>query len=218
MTSQNSKSIKLTNYSNIRLLSKLIKVFRTGGLVVLPTDTVYGLICDATNKEAVSKLIQFKSRPVGKPISVFAGNLSMAKKLVLINKKQYSIINKILPGPYTLVFSSKHRVDRRLESETGTLGIRIPQYDLINQLVLTYGKPLTATSANLAGKSVNYSINSLLNTLSASKKNLIDLIVDSGKLPHNKPSTVIDYSGDNIEILRHGDLVPVSQIETKNEK
>src|SRR3989338_5339146 len=173
------KLITLTSDNRILILKRATRVLKSGGLVVFPSDTVYGLLVDATNKEAVSKLIKFKSRPVGKPISVFTGNLSNAHKQVIINSHQKNIIKTLLPGPYTLVFPSRHKVDNRLESETETLGIRIPQYDLINQLILIYGKPLTATSANLSGKSPNYSIESLLNSLSSRIKQLIDLIVDA---------------------------------------
>jgi L-threonylcarbamoyladenylate synthase len=96
-------------------------------------------------------------------------------------------------------------LDKRLESERGTLGIRLPGYEPVKKLVAAYGSPVTATSANMAGRSPHHSIDSLLHQLSQTKKDMIDLIVDAGKLPRNKPSTVVDLSGDTIQTLRQGD-------------
>jgi Putative translation factor (SUA5) len=112
-----------------------------------------------------------------------------------------------LPGPFTVILKSKRKVCPLLESEKKTLGIRIPDYQTVNSLVKKFKRPITATSANLSGKSPHYSIESLLKQLPRSKKNLIDLIVDGGKLPRNKPSTVIDLVGENIKIVRQGDIV-----------
>ena len=127
-------------------------------------------------------------------------------QLVKINSQQLTTLKQILPGPFTLILPSKHNVNRLLESEVGTLGVRIPMYQLINRLIQELGKPVTATSANLAGRSPHYSIESLLNTLTEEQKNLIDLIVDAGTLPRNKPSTVVDLSQSDVRILRQGDI------------
>ncbi len=187
-------------------LKRIIEVLKKGGLVVFPSDTVYGALVDATNKKAVTKLLQFKNRPPGKPISVFVANLKMAEFYITINDNQRDILTKLFPGPFTAVLPSKHRTDRRLESEKGTLGIRLPLYDPILRLVDQYRKPITATSANLGGYPPHYSIDSLLKQLPKKKQEMIDLILDLGKLPHNKPSTVVDLSEEKIKILRHGDL------------
>jgi len=95
---------------------------------------------------------------------------------------------------------------KELESEKGTLGIRLPKFDFINQLVSAFQKPITATSANISGQPCHYSVESFLKTLSQKKKELLDLVIDFGKLPRNKPSTVIDLSEGTLKILRRGDL------------
>lgn len=184
----------------------IIKVLKKSGLVVFPSDTVYGALVDATDKKAVTKLLQFKNRPPGKAISVFVSDLKMAEFYVKIKNKQKKILKELIPGPLTIVLSSKHQTDRRLESEKGTLGIRLPLFDSIVRLVSQYKKPLTATSANLGGQSPHYSVDSLLKQLPKKKQQMIDLIVDLGKLPYNKPSTVIDLSEERLKILRQGDL------------
>ena len=218
------KIVKLNENNNQEVINQTLKVLKEGGLVIFPSDTVYGLLCDATNEQAVKKLIIFKNRPAGKPISVFS-NLKFIDQLVKINKEQKKIIEEILPGPYTLILPSKHKVSKLLESEIGTLGIRIPMYQLINRLIQEFEKPITATSANIAGRSPHYSIESLLGKLTEKQKNLIDLVVDAGTLPRNKPSTVVDLSQPDIKILRQGDInfsnksktfLSKTSVETKN--
>ncbi len=205
---------------------KAIEVLRSGGLVVCPSDTVYGLLVDATNEEAVKKLIAFKERPVGKAISVFVDGFEMMGKLVdtsLIKPATKSLI----PGPYTFVLPSLHNCSKLLESEKGTLGVRlisssvIPAQagiygssivveddkpltpsDFVTTLVHEFGRPVTATSANLAGKSSCYSIDAFMHQLSDKKKQMIDLIIDGGELPHHEPSTVLDLTMQTPTVLR----------------
>ncbi len=190
-----------------KITDEAINVLKKGGLVIAPSDTVYGLLVDATNEQAVKKLIQFKNRPPGKPISVFVSDFSMMKKVAQVTPKQELILKELLPGPFTVILKSMHKVSRLLESEKGTLGIRIPRYQLINRLIREFGRPVTATSANMSGHPPHYSIDSLVRELPQSKKSLIDLIIDVGKLPHNKPSTVIDLTTPSIKIVRKGDIV-----------
>ena len=197
--------IKLNNNNISQVINNTTTVLKSNGLVVFPSDTVYGLMCDAENEQAVKKLINFKNRPIGKPISVFS-NLKLIEKLVELNKDQKSIIKEILPGSFTLILPSKHKVNKLLESEVGTLGIRVPISRYIEQLVVEYGKPITATSANLSGRPPHYSIKTLLNELSDKQKAQIDLIVDAGTLRRNKPSTVIDLTQSDIKVLREGDM------------
>ncbi len=187
------------------IINKTITVLENGGLVIYPTDTVYGLLCDAANEKVVKKLIQFKNRPPGKAISVFC-NFDLLNELVEITKEQEKVIKEILPGPFTIILPSKHKVCKLLESEKGTLGIRIPKYQLINQLIQRYKKPVTATSANLANRPSRYSIKTLLSELSGKQRQMIDLVIDFGQLPRNKPSTVVDLTQPNVKILRQGDV------------
>ena len=188
-------------------IREILTVLKEGGLVVFPSDTVYGLLVNATSEKAVRKLTQFKNRPTGKPISVFIADFSMLKKQVEMKKQQLRLLQELLPGPFTVVLPSKHKVSPLLESEKGTLGVRIPDYQFITKLVKKFGKPITATSANLDGRSPHYSIRSLLNELPEKKKELIELIVDAGVLPRNKPSTIVDLTATQIKILRKGDIV-----------
>jgi len=189
-----------------KIIAHAAKVLKKGGVVIVPSDTVYGIAVDATNDEAVIKLLALKSRPMGKAISVFCGNVQTLPKYVSISPSQQKIVRHVLPGPYTLVLPSTHKVSLLVEAENGTLGVRVPDFEFINSLVQTFGTPLTATSANRAGHSPHYSIETLLHTLSEKKKQLIDLVIDAGKLPVHKPSTVVDLTADTIKVLRKGDF------------
>ena len=167
------------------IIDRTIAVLKKGGLVIFPTDTVYGLLCDATNEKAVKKLIQFKNRPPGKAISVFC-DFDLVNGLVKISNNQEKRIKELLPDAFTIILPSKHKVCKLLESEKGTLGIRIPKYPLINQLIQSYKKPVTATSANLANRPAHYSVKTLLGELSEKQRKMIDFIADIGQLPRNK--------------------------------
>jgi len=182
-----------------------MEVLTAGGLVVIPTDTVYGLAVDARSEIGIAKLMQFKSRPIGKAISVFIQSVSDAKKYVFINQKNEQILNKIFSGPYTAVLRSKHVLSQKLESDSGSLGIRLPDYPFVNKLLTDYRYPITATSANISGHPPIYHLDSMLKRLSYKKKSMIDLVVDAGRLPYHKPSTVVDLSEDMISVLRLGD-------------
>ncbi len=199
------KIISTSDYSTQFIIKQAVETLKRGGLVVYPSDTVYGLLVDSTNEQAVKKLIAFKARPAGRPISVFVSDFAMIGELVATNPDQINMLQNLLPGPYTMVLPSRHKVSSLLESERGSLGVRLPHYKLITDLVASWGKPVTATSANLTGKSSCYSPDAFLNQLSPKKIELIDLIVDAGTLPRNKPSTVVDLTSDEIKVLRLGD-------------
>lgn len=191
-------------------MKNAINALKDGELVIAPSDTVYGLLVDATNEKAVEKLIRFKNRPPGKPISVFVSDFSMMKRLADVTPRQEQTLKELLPGPFTVILKSKHKVSSLLESEKGTLGVRIPRYQFINRLIQEFGKPVTATSANLSGRSPHYSVDSLFRELPQSKKQLVDLVINAGKLPRNKPSTVIDFTTPTLKIVRKGDIIQTS--------
>lgn len=207
-----------TNYVDV--LEKAVKIILAGGLVVFPSDTVYILAVDPTNEKGVKKLLEFKNRWTGKAISVAVLDQKMAEDYVVLNENSKNIYKNLLPGPFTVVSEGKHKMASGIEAENGTLGIRIPDNKYIHDLVKLMGKPVTATSANLSGKTPNYSMQSFLRPLSKKKKEMIDLIVDAGKLPKNKPSTVIDATESEIKILRRGDLITgkTTSLISKSEK
>ena len=200
--------INLTTTNHQEIISQSLLVLRSGGLVVFPSDTVYGLLADTTNPKAIDKLLYFKQRPTGKAISVFVADKKMAEEYVILNQNANNIIKNLLPGPFTIICNSRHKTDSRLEAENDTLGIRIPDYPLIAELLNQFGKPITATSANVSGNPPVHSISALVKSLSKKKKSALNLVVDAGILPKNKPSTVIDTTTGQLKTLRIGNLLP----------
>lgn len=188
-------------------------ILKQGGLVIAPSDTVYGVLVDAKNLQAVEKLTLFKNRPAGQAVSVFVNDFDMLHHYVECSKQQQLTLNQLLPGPYTVILPSLHNTDMRLESEDGNLGVRMITYPLINKLVSLFGSAVTATSANLSGTAAHYSVQSLLNSIPLKKKQMIDLIIDAGQLPYNKPSTVIDLTTAELNIIRQGDKYPGKETE-----
>jgi L-threonylcarbamoyladenylate synthase len=194
-------------------IDEVIETLSRGGLVIMPTETLYGAMVDATNQTAVNKLTLYKNRPFGKPYSVACANMLMADYYVEINDVAKNLYKTYLPGPLTIVSRGKHKLAIGVESELGTLGIRVPKYKLVLDVVRKYRKPITATSANASYKKRPYKILDILDNLSEKQKGYIDLIVDAGELPHNDPSTVIDTTLDDPVILRQG----LIKLKDKNE-
>ncbi|MFS8130682.1 MAG: L-threonylcarbamoyladenylate synthase [Candidatus Dojkabacteria bacterium] len=191
-----------------KVIQKAVEVLESGGLVIFPTETSYGMAADAQNPEAVSNLLEYKQRPAGKAISIAVKSKEMAAQFIEVNETADKIINNFLPGPVTVVSKSLHNIDKRLEAENGTLGIRIPNFKLVLDLIEAYGKPITSTSANVGGGKTPYSVSDILDDLSENKKSLINLILDAGTLPKNPPSTVIDTTTDDLKVYRQGRIDP----------
>lgn len=183
-----------------------IEVLASGGLVVYPTETVYGIGADATNKKAIEKLTRYKNRPLGKPYSIAVTNETMASDYVELNSTARNLYHEFLPGPLTIISKGKHKVVAGVESENGTLGIRIPDYKLVLDIVRRFGKPITSTSANASYKKRPYKVSDILENISGKQKSLIDLVIDAGELPKNEPSTVVDTTLDDETILRQGEI------------
>jgi L-threonylcarbamoyladenylate synthase len=187
-------------------VEEIVSVLQKGGLVIMPTETLYGAMVDATNPRAVRKLIAYKNRPLGKPFSVAVKDIKMAENYVFLNTAAKSLYEKYLPGPLTVISKGKGKMAKDVESERGALGIRIPDYQLVLKTVEKLDKPITATSANASYKKRPYKISDILNNLSQKQKGLIDLIIDAGELPHNEPSTVIDTTYEDPVVLRQGEI------------
>lgn len=198
---------------NPKAVEKALEILIKGGLVIFPSETTYGIAADATKLKAIKKLNIYKKGPIGKPYSIAVSNLKMAEEYVNLNATARNIYREFLPGPITVVSYGKHKLAKGVESETGTLGIRISNYPLVSQIVKVLGTPITATSANASYMKRPYKISDILDNISEKQKSLIDLIVDAGELPHNEPSTVIDTTLDDLVVLRQGEI----KFKDKNE-
>ena len=210
--------MEICNLNSVGLEScveRAVGVLRLGGVIIYPTDTIYGAGVDAGNELAVSKLLKFKNQPHGSPIPIIVDCVDLASEYVFLDTQSESLFKTLLPGPFTIVMKSRHRVDLRLESVHGTLGVRMIDLPVVVQIIGNFGKAITTTSALPAYKKRPYSVDDIINNLSEHQKGLVDLIIDVGLLPHKKPSTVIDTTVGRLQVLRQGQ-VNFSDVETFN--
>ncbi len=208
------KILSLVEAPHQKVLETTLAILRSGGLVIFPTETTYGAGVDALNPAAVQKLLEYKARREGKPLSIAVRNLEMAEKYVEVNDSAKKVYERFLPGPVTVVSKGKGKVAMGIESEFGTLGVRIPDYAFVLELLSVFEEPITATSANQSGSKSPYSIQELLLDLSEKQKSQIDLIIDAGELPHNPPSTVIDTTLSTPVVFRQGDVEVIKPQKT----
>jgi L-threonylcarbamoyladenylate synthase len=184
--------IDLDNLSE-DVIKKAVEVVKSGGVIVAPTDTIYGLICDAKNEGAVSRIYEIKKRDLAQPIGVFMRDAPMAKEYVKINKEQ----EELLKTPDTFILP----LIKDLPFQKNTLGIRISHSPLISAIISTLNIPLAQTSANLSGDPLGNDIDAIIRVFE--KQNMMpDLVLDGGKLPEKKVSRVIDLMGNEPMILR----------------
>ena len=182
-------------------ISELLKIIKQGGVVVFPTDTVYGLLADATNEKAVKKIFKIKKRLKEKPIPLFVKDIEMAKKFAYINKKQENLLNFFWPGKLTAVLKRKNNLPRIIFGNKKTIGLRIPNFKLLSTLLKKLDRPLTGTSANISGKPASTKIREVLKQFESAKEKP-DLILNYGNLKFSLPSIVIDLTGKKTRILR----------------
>lgn len=213
------------NHKNI--IHACVEVLRRGKVVAYPTDTCYGLAVDAENIKAVKLLYKVKGRSFKKPISIIPPSLVYVKRIVKWNKTAEKLAKKFFPGAITLVLPLKYHPfnsppilggEERsggvvmLSAGTGELGIRQPNNNIALDLARVLKRPITTTSANLAGKPECYSLSDIQKQFSK-KKFRPDVIINAGRLKHQHPSTLIKVNQDqSIQILRSG---PVSEKNIK---
>lgn len=187
-------------------IHEAIEVLRKGGLIIYPTETCYGLGGDVTNPVALKKIMEYKKLRGSKPISIAVSSIEMAKEYVEINEMASNLYSNYLPGPITVISKSKGILVPPVVSIQGAVGVRYPAYPFTLELIEKFGKPITATSANMSYKATPYSIDQLIKDLPKKSMDLIDLFLDAGELPKNQPSTVLDTTLNELSVLRQGKI------------
>ena len=179
------------------------KVLRNGGVVMYPTDTLYGLGADAFSDKAVDKIYAIKGRDEKKPIHCIVADIAMAEEYAEVTDDARLLFERLLAGGLTVILKKREAVVGGIARGLDTIGIRIPHNDFCIQLAGAFGEPFTATSANLAGHEHQWSVEAILKQLGPNAE-IIDLIIDAGELPPSAPSTVVDLSGEEPLIVREG--------------
>ena len=183
-----------------RLIERVVKLLKGGAIICYPTDTGYGIGCDLFNQKSIKQLIQLKGRPKLKPFSFICADLSDISRYAHVSNTAYRLLRKNLPGSYTFVLPGTKLVPKMMATHQKTVGIRVTSHPIPRMLVEAMNSPLVNTSLDLGdetdGLAEPFEIEQYLGKR-------IDLIIDGGPIYPN-PSSIIDLTGDQPEVLREG--------------
>ena len=174
-------------------IEKAAGIIKKGGVVIYPTETVYGIGTSIFSEKALKKVFEIKGRETGKPVSVAVSSFRMMEDLVYMDEKERDFIRKFLPGPVTVLLRKKSTVPDILTPGTDLVGIRFPDNRIATMLIELAGVPITSTSANLSGEEPPESVDQI--------KIKADYILDCGVCT-GEPSTVVDLQ--NLRVVRKG--------------
>lgn len=183
----------------LRYINKAVDVLKSGGVIIFPTDTFYGLGCDLFNKDGIDQLFSIKQESDTKLFSFICSSLKDISAYAKVSDYAYKSMKKLLPGPYTFILPAAKIVPKKLWDKRKTVGIRVPDHQVTLQIVELLGNPIISTSvSNRKGESLidPFEIKNVFNST-------VDLMLASGNIAH-EPSSIIDLSGDEPEIIREG--------------
>ncbi len=195
------------NLENI--ISKAVAVLKNSGVVVFPTETVYGIGADAFNLDAVNKIFEIKGRAKDNPLIFHVSSFKMLEKLAHINRLAKKIIKTFWPGPLTLVLKSK--IDKKYTFGLDTVAVRMPENYISLKLIESLGNPIVAPSANISGKPSSTDFAHVYNDFNGK----VDCIIDGGKTVYGIESTVIDVSEEDICYLLRPGAFSIEDLEEK---
>jgi tRNA threonylcarbamoyl adenosine modification protein (Sua5/YciO/YrdC/YwlC family) len=183
-------------------IAKVVKVLKEGGLVIYPTDTVYGLGCDITNSRALEKIAKIKGVKLEKAnFSFICHDLSNLSDYVKqIDTSTFKLLKRALPGPYTFILPGNNNLPKEFKKKT-TVGIRVPDNSIALEIVRQLGNPIVSTSIRDEDEVIEYTTDPEL--IFEKWQNLVDLVIDGG-YGDNIGSTIIDLSGDEPIVVREG--------------
>ena len=183
-------------------VSQASQILQSGGLIIYPTDTTYGIGVDPANPIAMEKLIKMKDRDIAKGVSLILPSLEWIDRVGVTDVRITQIINHYLPGPYSFLLINKNFRYCPLSA----VMIRIPDYPLTQSIANQLNQPYTTTSANFSGEPPAFSLADLEDSLLNPERIVIvpDLVLDGGALPNNPPSTIVDLTSWPPQVLRQG--------------
>lgn len=188
---------------NERAIDQVVEVLRKGGLIIYPTDTIYGLGCDITNPKAIEKICRIRGiKPEKANFSFICHDLSHISDFIKpIDNTTFRVLKKALPGPFTFIFNANNNVPKLLSSNKKTVGIRVPDNNIARCIVKELGNPILSTSIKDDDELIEYSTDPEL--IHEKYQDLVDLVIDGG-YGDNEASTVIDCTNGEFEIIREG--------------
>lgn len=188
------KKVKIPSKS----VDKTVYALKRGGVVIFPTDTVYGFLADASNKKAVEKVFNIKKRPKSKPLPVFVKDIKMARDIAVVDDERLKVLKKYWPGNHTFVLKKKKV--KLYGTNKNSIALRVPRYKPLNNVLKKINRPLAQTSVNISGTKPLNNIIDIIREFSDEKN--VALIISGGNLRRPKPSKIIDLSKSKAKILR----------------
>lgn len=187
----------------MRKIGKVVDVLKRGGVVIYPTDTVYGIGCDLHNKKGVEKLVSLlKLKPNKLKLSFICHDLSQVSHYTRpISTHVFKILKRALPGPYTFLLEASNEVPKILSISKKTVGVRIPQNNITLALVQELGNPIISASIKDEDEIIQYTADP--EVIFERYKKRVDVVI-AGELSGVEPSTVIDLTGGDAELIRQG--------------
>jgi tRNA threonylcarbamoyl adenosine modification protein (Sua5/YciO/YrdC/YwlC family) len=188
---------------NPKAIEQVVQVLKRGGLIIYPTDTVYGLGCDITNHKAIEAIARIRHiKPEKANFSFICHDLSnIADYTKPMDNSTFRVLKKALPGPFTFIFNASGNVPKLLSSNKKTVGIRVPDNDIAREIVRQLGNPILSTSIKDEDEIIEYSTDPEL--IHEKYQDLVDIVIDGG-YGDNVPSTVVDCTNGEFEIIREG--------------
>lgn len=187
---------------NERDILKVVDVLKNGGVIIYPTDTIYAIGCDINSVKAVQRVCQLKGvKPEKANLSMICRDLSNIASYAKISNEVFKVMKRNFPGPYTFVLPATNKLPNVMMNRRKTIGIRIPDNYIVMAIVEALGNPLLTTSIKADDDVVEYMTDPEL--ICERYEKLVDLVIDGG-YGQNVASTVVDCTGDTIEILRQG--------------
>ena len=196
--------LSLTEKNSDTVFTKSSEILKNSGIIAYPTESFYALGVLATDEYAVKKLYKLKKRSADKPLPIIIGDIDLLASIVRsIPAPAGELIRKYWPGPLTLIFDAQDNVPDLLTGTKRKLAVRIPGESAALHIARTLKVPITSTSANPSGKPPAEDIDTIIKYFG----DKIDLIIDAGKTPGGKPSTIIDVTATPPKVLREGSIV-----------
>jgi len=190
-------------------LQEAAKWIVNGGLVALPTDTLYGLAADPFQSDAVSRILAVKGRQAGHALPLIAADVEqIAASLGPLPPMGARFAGRFWPGPLTLLLTAPARLAREVAAGTGRVGVRVPRSEVARAVCRAAGVPVTATSANVSGQPAAADPDQVERTLG----DAVDLLIDTGPTPGGAPSTIVDVTGEAPRLVRAG-AIPWDEIQ-----
>jgi tRNA threonylcarbamoyl adenosine modification protein (Sua5/YciO/YrdC/YwlC family) len=188
---------------NQKAIEQVVEVLKRGGIIIYPTDTIYGLGCDITNHKAIERICQIRGiKPEKANFSFICSDLSHISDYIQpIDTMVFRVLKKALPGPYTFILNANNHVPRLLSSKKKTVGIRVPDNNIAREIVRMLGNPILSTSIRDDDDVIEYSTDPEL--IQEKYHDTVDIVIDGG-YGGNEPSTVIDCTSGELELVRAG--------------